>query len=116
MVGQPIGVVGTSWVVARFTRASLAAPLKWLDVAAIGLLAGIGFTVPLLIAEIAYGEIPEDLNTAKMAILAGSRTSALLASVVLVTRNRHFATIALIEEQDEDQDGIPDVYQQGPGR
>jgi len=116
VVGQPIGVVGTSWVVARFTRASLAAPLKWLDVAAIGLLAGIGFTVPLLIAEIAYGEIPEDLNTAKMAILAGSITSALLASVVLVTRNRHFATIALIEEQDEDQDGIPDVYQQEPGR
>ena len=116
VVGQPIGVVVASWVVARFTKASLAAPLVWLDVTAIGLLAGIGFTVPLLIAEVAYGESPLELATAKTAILAGSMTSALLASAVLVARNRHFAAIALVEERDEDGDGIPDVYQQEPDR
>ncbi len=116
VVGQPIGVVVASWVVARFTKASLAAPLIWLDVTAIGLLAGIGFTVPLLIAEVAYGESPLELATAKTAILAGSMTSALLASAVLVARNRHFAAIALVEERDEDGDGIPDVYQQEPDR
>ena len=116
VVGQPIGVVVASWVVARFTKASLAAPLVWLDVTAIGLLAGIGFTVPLLIAEVAYGASPLELATAKTAILAGSLTSALLASAVLVARNRHFAAIALVEERDEDGDGIPDVYQQEPDR
>ncbi|GDX31989.1 Na(+)/H(+) antiporter NhaA [Actinomycetes bacterium] len=116
VVGQPIGVVTTSWIVARFTKASLAAPLKWLDVTAIGLLAGIGFTVPLLIAEVAYGETPLELGTAKTAILTGSITSALLASILLVTRNRHFAAIESVEERDADGDGIPDVYQQGPGR
>ena len=116
VVGQPIGVVVASWVVARFTKASLAAPLIWLDVTAIGLLAGIGFTVPLLIAEVAYGASPLELATAKTAILAGSLTSALLASAVLVARNRHFAAIALVEERDEDGDGIPDVYQQEPDR
>ena len=116
VVGQPIGVVVASWVVARFTKASLAAPLVWLDVTAIGLLAGIGFTVPLLIAEVAYGDSPLELATAKTAILAGSLTSALLASAVLVARNRHFAAIALVEERDEDGDGIPDVYQQEPDR
>ncbi|CAB4714284.1 MAG: Na+/H+ antiporter NhaA [Actinobacteria bacterium] len=116
VVGQPIGVVVASWVVARFTKASLAAPLVWLDVTAIGLLAGIGFTVPLLIAEVAYGDSPLELATAKTAILAGSLTSALLASTVLVARNRHFAAIALVEERDEDGDGIPDVYQQEPDR
>ena len=116
VVGQPIGVVVASWVVARFTKASLAAPLIWLDVTAIGLLAGIGFTVPLLIAEVAYGESPLELATAKTAILAGSITSALLASAVLVTRNRHFSAIALVEERDEDGDGIPDVYQREPDR
>ena len=111
VVGQPIGVVVASWVVARFTKASLAAPLVWLDVAAIGLLAGVGFTVPLLIAEVAYGDSPLELAAAKTAILAGSITSALLASALLVTRNRHFSAIALVEERDEDGDGIPDVYQ-----
>ena len=116
VVGQPIGVVVASWVVARFTKASLAAPLVWLDVAAIGLLAGVGFTVPLLIAEVAYGDSPLELAAAKTAILAGSITSALLASALLVTRNRHFSAIALVEERDEDGDGIPDVYQQEPGR
>ena len=116
VVGQPIGVVVASWVVARFTKASLAAPLIWLDVAAIGLLAGVGFTVPLLIAEVAYGDSPLELAAAKTAILAGSITSALLASALLVTRNRHFSAIALVEERDEDGDGIPDVYQQEPGR
>jgi NhaA family Na+:H+ antiporter len=108
--------VVASWVVARFTKASLAAPLVWLDVAAIGLLAGVGFTVPLLIAEVAYGDSPIELVAAKTAILAGSITSALLASALLVTRNRHFSAIALVEERDEDGDGIPDVYQQEPDR
>ena len=72
--------------------------------------------MPLLIAEVAYGDSPLELAAAKTAILAGSITSALLASALLVTRNRHFSAIALVEERDEDGDGIPDVYQQEPGR
>ena len=56
LVGKPIGVIGGSWLVARYTRASLNPALRWSDMVAVGFLAGIGFTVSLLIAELAYEE------------------------------------------------------------
>lgn len=114
VVGKPIGVVGTSWVVARFTRASLNPAIGWRDVMAIGLLAGIGFTVALLITELAYGTSPNDLDSAKVAVFTASVASALLASVVLLSRNRHYRRVSAVEEADVDRDGVPDVYQGTP--
>src|SRR5690606_19498560 len=55
VIGKPIGVLLGAGLTARFTRASLARGLSWLDVVAVGLLAGIGFTVSLLITELAFG-------------------------------------------------------------
>jgi len=89
VVGKPIGIVGTSWALARFTRARLDPSIGWADVMAIGLLAGIGFTVALLIAELAFTGGP--LASAKVAVLLASVISALLASAVLLLRNRHYA-------------------------
>jgi len=121
VIGKPIGVVGTAWVVARFTRASLSPAIGWRDIGAIGLLAGIGFTVALLITELAYSSSPAQLDAAKVAVFTASVVSALLASGVLLARNRHYRRVALVEEADADGDGIPDVYQRpssgdaGPG-
>ena len=56
ILGKPIGVVGTAWLMARFTRARLNPAIGWQDVFAVGLLAGIGFTVALLITELAYSD------------------------------------------------------------
>ena len=114
ILGKPIGVVGTSWVVARFTRASLNPAIGWRDVCAVGLLAGIGFTVALLITELAYPDSADDLDAAKVAVFAASVISALLASVMLLTRNRHYRAVSAIEDADEDGDGVPDVYQRSP--
>ena len=111
VVGKPIGVVGTAWLMARFTRASLAESIRWRDVVAIGMLAGIGFTVSLLIAELAFYDDAANLSGAKLSILLASVLSAALATGVLVTRNRYYAQLAAVEEADEDNDGIPDVYQ-----
>jgi NhaA family Na+:H+ antiporter len=111
VIGKPIGVLGTAWLVARFTRASLPESIKWRDVGAIGTLAGIGFTVALLIAELGFEDVPEQLDSAKIAILAASAVAAVLASGLLLARNRAYASIAAVEEADEDGDGIPDVYQ-----
>ena len=58
LVGKPIGVIGGAWLMARFTRASLNPALRWADVVAVGILAGIGFTVSLLIAELAFKSSP----------------------------------------------------------
>src|SRR5699024_8686056 len=55
VVGKAVGVLGGTWATARFTRAELAEGLSWSDVLGLSLLAGIGFTVSLLVGELAYG-------------------------------------------------------------
>ncbi len=113
VVGKPIGVVGMAWLMARFTRASLSPGIAWRDVIAVGVLAGVGFTVALLISELGYTGNELYLQSAKIAVLAASLIAAAIAAVMLLSRNRHYARLAEIEETDLDQDGIPDVYQQG---
>jgi Na+:H+ antiporter, NhaA family len=111
VLGKPIGIVGTTWLMSKLTRAELDKTYKWIDLLGIAVLAGIGFTVSLLVAELSFGlgTLPND--HAKVAILAASLLAALVASVVLRTRNRHYRRIEAEEQVDADHDGIPDVYQ-----
>lgn len=111
IIGKPLGVISTAWLMARFTRARLNPAIEWRDVFAVGLLAGIGFTVALLITELAYSDDIALLDSAKVAVFSASVVSALIASIMLLTRNRHYRRAAEIEEADVDGDGIPDVYQ-----
>jgi NhaA family Na+:H+ antiporter len=76
----------------------------------LALLAGIGFTVSLLIGELAFGVGSEKDEHARIGILAGSLISALLAMVVLRARNRHYRQLCAAEERDTDADGIPDFW------
>ena len=110
VVGKPIGVTLGAWATARFTRAKLSSTIRWADVATIGLLAGIGFTVSLLISELAYPSPSSLVASAKLAVLTASVASALVAGVAILARNRHYAQIDEIEESDSDHDGVPDVY------
>lgn len=91
VIGKPIGITVTAWLVARFTRASLASTLRWGDVLAVGMLGGIGFTVALLIADLSF-TLPAELTAATLAILFGSLASALLAAVLLAVRRRRAAS------------------------
>lgn len=111
VIGKPIGVLATAWIVARFTRATLPEDVKWRDVGAVGVLAGIGFTVALLIAELGFGDAPEQLDSAKIAVLVASVVAALLASALLLARNRDYVGIAAAEGIEEDGDGTLDVAQ-----
>ncbi len=110
VVGKPVGVLIGAWLTARFTRASLAQGLRWLDILALGLLAGIGFTVSLLIAELAFDYGSPVQSAAKSAILAASLIAAVLSVIALRMRARSYRALFDEEERDEDQDGIPDVY------
>jgi NhaA family Na+:H+ antiporter len=110
LVGKPVGVMGSTWFVQRFTHARLADELGWADVFGLALLAGIGFTVSLLIGELAFGTGSERDEHVKIGVLLGSLLSALLATVVLRLRNRRYRRIREEEERDSDADGIPDVY------
>jgi NhaA family Na+:H+ antiporter len=110
VVGKLVGVLGSTWLLARFTRAQLDEDLSWSDVVGLALLTGIGFTVSLLVGDLAFGTgSPRDEHV-KLAVLVGSLTSAVLAAVVLRRRNAVYRRIAERDSRDEDGDGIPDVY------
>ncbi len=110
VAGKTLGIFGTTFVLTKSTRARLDSSLAWIDVAGLSLLAGVGFTVSLLIAELSFGPSSAHNDHAKVAILAGSLCAAVLAAVVLRVRNRHYRKVELEEQRDDDGDGVPDVF------
>ncbi|MCZ9881426.1 Na+/H+ antiporter NhaA [Arthrobacter sp. B2a2-09] len=110
VVGKMAGVFGTTFLITKTTRARLDDGLAWIDVAGLAMLAGVGFTVSLLIAELGFGTGSPHDDHAKVAILAGSLAAAVLAAVVLKARNRHYRNVAREEQRDDDGDGVPDVF------
>ncbi|MCF2436716.1 Na+/H+ antiporter NhaA [Streptomyces thinghirensis] len=75
-------------------------------------LAGIGFTVSLLIGELAFEGDGEMTGQVKAAVLMGSLMAALLATVLLKVRNAKYRRMTEAEERDEDLSGIPDIYEE----
>ncbi|MCB0930823.1 MAG: Na+/H+ antiporter NhaA [Mycobacterium sp.] len=116
VVGKTIGVFGTTRLLAAFTRASLDTSLRWIDVFGVAMLAGIGFTVSLLIGDLAYGLESPRQDVVKVAVLTGSVLAAVLAALVLRARNRHYRAVFEMETADADHDGVPDVYRETPSR
>ncbi|MBH1934866.1 Na+/H+ antiporter NhaA [Streptomyces sp. AV19] len=112
IVGKAIGVFGGTWLAARFTRAELNPDLKWPDVLAVASLAGIGFTVSLLIGELAFDGDSLLTSEVKAAVLVGSLIAAVIASILLKLRDNKYKKLCADEERDEDLDGIPDIYEQ----
>ncbi|GAA2138338.1 Na+/H+ antiporter NhaA [Kitasatospora kazusensis] len=122
LAGKSIGIFGGSWLAARFTRAELNPQLKWADLFAVSTLAGIGFTVSLLISELAFPDSPTLAGRAKAAVLVGSLLCAVVATMLLKGRNRHYRL--LFEEEDQGADlgpatpstrQGPDLHQQQAG-
>jgi Na+:H+ antiporter, NhaA family len=111
VVGKPIGIVGATWLVTRLTRATLEATVKWVDLVGVATLAGIGFTVSLLLAELSFGQGNAHGEHAKVAILTASVVAAGVASGILVARNRWYRQVEELERVDADGDGVPDVYE-----
>jgi Na+/H+ antiporter NhaA len=80
VAGKPIGTAGTAWLVSRLTRGRLTPPVGWGAVIGVGAVAGIGFTVSLLIASLAFtGTV---LDEAKLGILSGAVLAAALTWVI----------------------------------
>ncbi len=111
VLGKPIGILTATWFTAKFTKATLDPELKWVDLFGMSVLAGIGFTVSLLVAELSFGLGNPANDHAKVAILTASILAAVLATIVLGGRNRHYKKLRAKEMIDADSDGIPDVYQ-----
>jgi NhaA family Na+:H+ antiporter len=111
LFGKTVGILGGTFLTARFTRAELNEDLAWSDVAGVAVLAGIGFTVSLLIGELAF-EVEDTVELAKTAVLVGSLLAALVASAVLGRRNAVYRRIDEDNSRDGD-DGVPDSHQGG---
>jgi NhaA family Na+:H+ antiporter len=88
MVGKPLGIFLAALGVAAFTRARLNPGLSWWDIAAIAGTAGIGFTVSLLIGDLAYGSDPERASHVKAAVLVASTVAAAGGGFLLWWRDR----------------------------
>ncbi|MDX3689977.1 Na+/H+ antiporter NhaA [Streptomyces europaeiscabiei] len=112
VIGKAVGIFGGTWLTARFTRASLSEELSWPDVFAVSSLAGIGFTVSLLIGELAFEGDRVLTDSVKAAVLTGSLIAAVLATVLLKMRNAEYQALWAAEERDDDLDGVPDIYEQ----
>ena len=90
VVGKPVGIVVTSFLVTRFRRISLDESIGWPDIFGVGVLAGIGFTVSLLVAELSFPPDHIAHDDAKIGVLLASVIASLLAAVVLGLRNRRY--------------------------
>ena len=80
VVGKPVGIVSGSWFVTRLTRGRVRPPVGWAALAGGGAIAGIGFTVSLLIADLAFQGEP--LAEAKLGVLSAALCSSVLTWLV----------------------------------
>lgn len=83
VLGKPIGITLATWLLVRFSHASLADGVKWRDIGSVSFLAGIGFTVSLLIGSLAFGEESERTNEVVLAVLVASLVAAVLGAIAL---------------------------------
>jgi protein-disulfide isomerase len=97
VVGKPAGIVGASWLVTRVSRGRLQPPVGWAALAGGGTIAGIGFTVALLVATLAFDG--SALEEAKLGILSAAIGAAVLTLVLFratALLPRHARTRALL--------------------
>ena len=80
VLGKPVGIVGATWLVTRVTHGRIRPPVGWAAVAGAGTIAGIGFTVSLLISTLAFDGA--DLEDAKIGTLSAAIASSILTWIV----------------------------------
>ncbi|WP_336660665.1 Na+/H+ antiporter NhaA [Leucobacter sp. USHLN153] len=111
VLGKPIGILAATFFTTKVLRARLDPELRWIDLFGVGVLAGIGFTVSLLVAELTFDAGTREHDIAKVAVLAASVMAAILASIILGSRNRRYRRIEQRDAVDANADGVPDVFQ-----
>ena len=85
VIGTPIGIVLFSWLATRTRLAAMLDGIGWRQIVGVGMLGGIGFTMSLFIANLAFGD-GTALETAKVGILVASVVSGIAGAIVLVKR------------------------------
>ncbi|PYJ28637.1 MAG: Na+/H+ antiporter NhaA [Verrucomicrobia bacterium] len=87
IIGKPLGITAAAFVAVKSGIAKLPDGISWRSLLGYAWLAGIGFTMSLFIAMLAFGE-GRPVNAAKLGILAGSLLAGIIAAIVLKTAAR----------------------------
>ncbi|NLE80234.1 MAG: Na+/H+ antiporter NhaA [Rhodococcus sp.] len=90
LIGKPVGIFGISWLTIKLGIAEKPRSLEFRDMFALSVLGGIGFTVSLLVADLALAGIGDgsEAETAKAAVLISSVAASLIGSALLLRRGR----------------------------
>ena len=80
VLGKPLGIISVTLLLVKIGFAKLPKNMDWVQVAAVGIMGGLGFTMSILISGLAFASVSE-VMAAKCAILVGSLTSAVLGIV-----------------------------------
>jgi NhaA family Na+:H+ antiporter len=82
-LGKQLGVFGFTWASVALGFAAAPAGARWGKVYGVSVVAGIGFTVALFIANLAFARVPHLLNEARLGVLVGSLVSGVVGTLVL---------------------------------
>ena len=93
-VGKIIGITLLGWVSLRVGNRGAAPHLSFADLLSAGALGGIGFTVSLLLSELAFAGDPLLRDEATLGVLGGSLISLIIAGVLVAQRARHYRRVA----------------------
>ena len=86
VIGQPLGVTAGAFLAARITRTPLNPGLTWWDVAVVGTLAAIGFTVALLVSHVSFVDDSALLTVAKLSIVTANLCAIVLSVSAMTLR------------------------------
>jgi NhaA family Na+:H+ antiporter len=95
VLGKSIGITLTTFLVTRLPGLRVDPSLKWVDMVGMAFVAGIGFTVSLLVGELSFGVGSDSDDHVKVGVLAGSLFAAAIGAVILAVRNRHYRRLGV---------------------
>jgi NhaA family Na+:H+ antiporter len=91
VVGKPLGIVGFAWLAVKLRIASPPTGTSWSDLTGVGMVAGIGFTVSLFVASLAFND-PSQVEEAKIGVLVASALAGLVGLAFLTLTGMKTAT------------------------
>jgi NhaA family Na+:H+ antiporter len=93
VLGKAIGITTTTFLVTRLPGLRIDPSITWIDMVGMAFVAGIGFTVSLLVGELSFGSGSESDDHVKVGVLTGSLIAALIGAAILTVRNRHYRSL-----------------------
>ena len=94
VLGKAIGITGGTFLITRLRGITIDKSLAWIDIVGMSFIAGIGFTVSLLVGELSYDPAGAASDHMKVGVIVGSMISATIGAVILTARNRYYRAAA----------------------